>query len=594
VAVATAKVEAVLEKLESDTCFYAEHALKIVTKSGELIPLAEPRPGQMKVERAMQAQEEAGKPIRVIVLKARQTGVSTWVQAKIIQRITRRQYRRARVVAHDEETASHLFSIGSTMYSHLPAELKPPLQYGQRGRMMTFGERARYSQNMGPGYHSSLRVDTASDVTGGAGLTILDLHLSEVALWQDIDKKLTALLPAVPDIPDSMIVFESTARGFNEFREIWVQAENGESDFVTVFIGWQEEPSYSRAFASPEESERFAASVGHGDYGEAEPDLLADGCSLEQLHWRRQTIANVFRGDVERFKQEFPSNAVEAFLATGSRVFEPRHVQRIITSASAHKAVDGVLDSTNDKRFMGKAGALVIPGEPTFKRGRGPWKLWRDPVEHDKKRKDDEPPGRYVVAVDVSSGGEADDLAWHAIQVLDHRTREQVARYRSRVDLDVLARQCFLAAKYFNLAWLAVEITGGWGLPVARIVRRDFRYPFAYQRKKVDRMNYDRAEDRLGWDTNRVTKPLLIEHGVRLVRDGLDGIRDPETAKEMLTFVRDEKGRTGPERGSHDDLLLAWLIGQYVAQELPPRRDRGGSSTGGGSYWQPSNPVTGY
>jgi hypothetical protein len=584
VAVAEAKVERVLERLDSDTPYFAEHCLQITTREGEFIPLV-PRPGQLKVEAAMREQEEAGEPIRTIVCKARQTGVSTWGQGKMIQRTSRRQNRRARVVAHDDETATELFEIGQRMYVHLPEEFKPPLQYGQRGRMMMFGPRQRNSRATGPGFGSSLKVDTAADVTGGRGMTIHYLHLSEVAFWKDAWTKLLALLNAVPDVPDSMVLVESTANGFNDFKQLWDQAEKGGSAFKPVFIGWQEEPSYSMDFASPEERERFRESLGQGEFGEAEPHLVAEGVTLEQLHWRRWAIANKCGGSLDRFKQEFPSNAVEAFLATGSRVFEPRHVERILQACTSGEQRE--LRSEKDQTFVGKAGALTIPGDPVWKRRRSsPWTVWKEP------RKDSDPPDRYVVAADVSGGEGAEEASWHAIQVIDHRTREQCARYRSRVDLDVLARQVFLAARYFNDAWLAIEVTGGWGLPVARICRRDFRYAFMYQRKKVDRMHFDSAQDRLGWDTNRITRPLLIEHGVALVRDGQDGIRDSETAREMLTFVRDEKGRVGPERGSHDDLLMAWLIAQHVAQELPLRRQRATSTAT--VTWRPRDPVSGY
>src|SRR5207244_4012472 len=160
------------------------------------------------------------------------------------------------------ETAQNLFGMGQTIYNHLPAEIKPPLQSGQRGRFMLFGERQRYSSATGPGYDSSLRVDTAADVTGGRGLPIHYLQLSGFAFWKDPQAKLLALMTAVPNVPDSIVVIEATANGFNDFRDEWVRAEKGESDFEPVFIGWTEEPAYSRDFASPQEKERFAERVG--------------------------------------------------------------------------------------------------------------------------------------------------------------------------------------------------------------------------------------------------------------------------------------------------------------------------------------------
>jgi hypothetical protein len=579
VTVAPAKLERLLERLDSDSEFYAENCLRIVDRRGQLVPLTL-RPGPAKLEQALQAQRAAGKPMRAVVAKARQTGVSTWAMGKMLQHISRRENRKARVIAHDDETAQALFEIGSRMYTYLPEEVKPPLKYGQRGRVMEFGIRQRYSTETGPGFNSSLRVDTAGDVEGGRGQTFFDLHCSEAAFWKDMARKMLSLLSAVPDTPDTMVVVESSPNGFNEFKDFWDAAVAGENAFAAVFIAWYDEPSYTLSFASPEEEAEFAENVGLGPYGDAEADLRADGITLEQLNWRRWAIANKCGGSIERFKQEFPSNALEAFLATGSRVFEPRYVDAILRREKP--AVERcALDSENDKPFVGKAGALVIPGDPVLKPSKdGLWQVWERP---------ETPEDRYVVAVDVSGGemvdggavGDVllDKTAWHAIQVINHRTRKQAARYRSRIDYDKLARQAFLAATFWNRAWLAIEVTGGFGMPVARIVRRDFRYPFQYQRKKLDRAHFDSSQDRIGWDTNRITRPLIIENAVRLVRDGEDGINDEETAKEMLTFVRDEKGRAGAERGKFDDMLMAWMIAQYVAFELPPRVESKSTST---------------
>ncbi|RJQ08790.1 MAG: hypothetical protein C4558_07485 [Dehalococcoidia bacterium] len=600
--------------MRDDMLFLSRNALKIVNQRGELVPL-EAKPGQLKVEAAIERQQAAGKPPRVVVLKARRTGVSTWVQGRLVKDTTQKENRRGRVVAHDDDTGQELFRIGQTMYDHLPPEIKPPMKYGKHGQEMEFGERSRYSaQKTGPGYGSSLRVDTANDPEGGRGHNIHYLHLSELAFWKgDPAKKMTAVVNAVPDLVDTLIVIESTANGHNHFYRVVEAARKGESDFELVFIGWQEEPSYAMPFASETERERFEQSIGEAPFGEAEPALIEAGCTLEQLHWRRWAIANKCGGSVDTFKQEYPSNPDEAFLATGERVYDPILVQKIIERTKetdprnprkGEGPMRGSLDSQGDRCFIRGGIRLEVPGDPIFKPlspGRpNPWKVWVPPFKPDPENPEeaDKPEGRYVVAVDVS-GGESDgkdEPSWHSIVVLDHRTREQVAVYRSRVDFDVLARECYLAARWYNDAWLAIEVTGGYGRPVVRICRRDFVYPYLYRRKSYQRAGFERSEDKDGWDTNRITRPLLIEQGVKIVRMGMDGIRSATTASEMLTFVRDEKGRIGPDTGAHDDELMAWQIGQFVCQEMPLRRDRR-SSTGRvlTTYTtRPRNPRTGY
>lgn len=574
-----------LARLRRDAPFLGEKALRITTKRGELVPLVA-RPAQLKLQAALEAQRAAGRPRRAIVLKARQTGISTWTQALIAQDVFLRPRRHARVIAHDDETAGSLFGIARLMWEELPAEIRPREVAARRGKYLELVSR------------SSLKVDTARDWEGGRGMTIHDAHCSELAFWPQPEKKLLALKNAVPRDEDTLVVLESTANGHNYFKEEWDRAAAGESDYAPVFVAWFDEPDYRIEFPSAEERARFEESVGDGPFGEDEPRLLEAGLELEQLLWRRWCIANNCDGSLEKFRQEYPSSPEEAFIATGARVFSPLRVRAIIDRCGAAARPErGRLDAGSRRRFRTVAGVLDVPASPRWTPGGGGfWRVWEHPfVPSEEERAQGRVEGRYVIGVDVSQGQPdgAKEPAWHAIQVIDHRSRVQCAEYRSRVDLDVLAEHAYLAALWWNRAWLAVEVTGI-GLPVARIVQRDFRYPFLYVRRRLDRAMHDKLEDRLGWDTNRVTKPLLEEHAVRLVREGLDGVRSEGLAREMLTYVRDERGRTGPERGQFSDRLMAWMIAQYVALELPIRRDEGVKTGEAARFWTPRNKKTGY
>lgn len=599
---ATASADEVREALFDDTVFWAERFARIVNKSGELVPLA-PKPGQLKLDRALERQRADGLPMRAIVLKARQTGISTWTECKIMHRITQRKYRRALVVAHNKDAAAHLFGISDRIYVNLPSvrelALKPPCTNRRRGSYMYFGTDSRLQRNEGiVGLDSSLEVDTANEVQAGRGFTFTELHGSEVAMWPHVEK-LTALLAAVPDEPETMVVLESTAMGNNHFKRRWDQAVSGESGYVPVFIAWHDEEGYRVPFRTDEDREEFAATIGEGPWGEAEPRLVEEfGCTPEQLQWRRRSILDDHGGDLELFRQEYPASPEEAFMVSGKHVFSMTLVSRVLDRV---KQTDpeiaypdnpgpdlGEFKAENMVPRKVRSGMIEVPTGakwvPKAEAGHGSlypfWRVWEHP---DKGQVADEregivgrPMGRYVIAVDPSAGeeNETGDTAFHGVQVIDHRTRAQVAEYRSRIDPDLLAIQVYLAAQHWNKAIIAIEKTGGYGLSMLRRIWRDYGYPLVYRQKTLDKAKDTQFEDRMGWDTNRSTKALL-EDGLReLLREMPEAFRSRILALELTTYIKDERGKTGPEPDAFADLLMSFAIAQQVAQEWVVPRDR--------------------
>jgi hypothetical protein len=584
------------ERLRYDTPFYARHALKIVNAEQKLVPL-EARAAQLRFDGVLERQRREGRPLRAIVLKARKLGFSTWTMAKMVERATQTANHKAVVVAHDLDTSGELFEIARVMYGNLPddehLQLRPEVRYSQKSKLLSFGTGSREFRQTGDlGLNSSILVDTASTIESGRGFTYNSMHLSEIAFWVDSKRKLISLQNAVPDDPGTMIVLESTANGHNHFKNLWDQAEAGRSDYEPIFFAWFEHPDYTRPFANEQERRRFEDQIGEGEYGATEHDLMdRHGCTIEQLHWRRWAIENRTQGDLQAFQQEYPATPEEAFLSSGDRVFSTVILSKLLeeTAVSDPKIVSdenpgpqrGSIEPGDTIMRKGQHGMVEAPLDPTWKPGRGYWKVWHWP----------EPDGQYCIGVDVSGGERSDetaDPAWHAIEVIDHRTREQMAEYVSRTDEDLLARHAYLAGLLYNQAWIAVEITGGWGMPVARTIWQDFRYPLTYTRAQHDR-RMERSKDRLGWNTGPDTKPILIANAKELLR-GNHGINSRELVQEMLSYViLNERGKVGPSPGSQSDRLIAWMIAQQIANEKPLRKgklssDKSGSRTR--SYYQ--------
>jgi hypothetical protein len=598
----------VAERLERDTPFYAKHLLKIADKRGQVIPFEFSR-AQIALDRALEEQRAKNYPMRAIILKARQIGFSTAVQGKLIQRCTTRPNYNVVVVAHDRDTGAKLYRIGRRMYDNLPDDphWKPGLPGQRRGRELHFLNK----HNNFP--DSVYLVDTAGEFKAGRGGTYQAVHASEAAFWDDLVTKLTALKNAVPDHPESMFIIESTANGHNDFKGLWDDAEEGINDYIPFFWPWWKEEQYSRPFDNDDEKARFrVGDTSQSRFAEGEEELFDPGpidtmtgkncpLTLEQLNWRRKTIANESSGKLEQFQQEYPATPQEAFVASARQAFDANLMRGVLIKTritdprdpspdSPGPAVGKLISTNESRRALPTGDEILVPGAAKFVPAsdldtgeQSNWKFWVPP---DKPYTD-----QAVIGVDVSGGQievEGSAPAYHAIEVIDHSTREQLAEYRSRIDPGLLAEQIYLACLLFNKPWCAIETTGSWGVGPAMRMWKGYRYPFMYFRQSVGK-KMDRQENSLGWDTSVRTKPLLIQHVTDLLREDSHGIKSFGLAMEMSTLVRLPNGKVEPERGKFSDRFMAWAIAQYVAQTTPVKRNFSAPRPD-----RPRDPITGW
>jgi hypothetical protein len=204
------------------------------------------------------------------------------------------------------------------------------------------------------------------------------------------------------------------------------------------------------------------------------------------------------------------------------------------------------------------------------------WRLWQAPQPEARVDGKVVPAGQYIVVNDPMSGEENEgELAEHAICVIDHRTLRTVAEYRSRDDPDQVALECLKIALHFNRALIAIERTGGWGMPIIARLSRTYRYPRMFEMEVPDERHVKHL-DKLGWSTDTRTKPMLIARGQELLRDEelADIFNSRTVLQQMLTYIYDDRGRSKPEPKKLADALMAWLIAQRVAEMTPLRPDR--------------------
>lgn len=191
----------------------------------------------------------------------------------------------------------------------------------------------------------------------------------------------------------------------------------------------------------------------------------------------------------------------------------------------------------------------------------GPLTMWKRPVRKDRDGTKDH---RYVIGVDSSSGRGED---WTAMQVVDVDTYEQVAELQVKLPPNEAAEHAYRLGRIYNDALIVCETTGGWGFAVDQKLR-ELRYPRPYTRRVIDRLA-KQFTDRLGFDTNKSTRPLILSELEEAVRERSLGIYSLRLMQELGSFVWTERGKAEAQPGAHDDLVMAMALAVYVAGTLP-------------------------
>jgi len=207
-----------------------------------------------------------------------------------------------------------------------------------------------------------------------------------------------------------------------------------------------------------------------------------------------------------------------------------------------------------------KKGIKILPGT-------GPLAVYRKPVKP--RQRDDgtmTDAHRYVMGIDVSSGGSQD---FSAICVVDVEDWALAARYQGKTSPTELAEEVYRIGRVYNNALAVPEITGGWGFTVEQELKR-YRYPNVYTRRILDRLS-KKWTDRTGWDTTVKTRAHMLDTLDRVLREGEFEMEDLPTVNELATFIRNKDKGWKPEAqpGCHDDIVMALAIAVTVAADMP-------------------------
>jgi hypothetical protein len=383
----------------------AREWLRIRNKVGENVPL-EPNDVQREYERR--------RGERNLVLKARQMGISTWVTGRLFTKTITQPGTLTVQVAHTQEAAESLFRMVHRFRQHLPERLK-------NGVLKT--SRSSVRQMIFPALDSEYRVESAAARNAGRGLTITNLHCSEVARWTgDAAETLQGLRAAMP--PHGELVLESTPMGAGGcFWNEWQEAES--TGMVRHFYPWWWEKSY----VGPAVCETTLTDI--------ERRLMSSHqLTHAQIGFRRQLIAN-FRGLA---KQEYIEDANECFLSSGECVFEVEEIMK------------------RERELQ----------EPVNTRLNGQLLTWYPAIAG----------RRYLAAVDPAGGGSEGDYS--AVQVLDIDTGMQCAELMARMGGYELANEVAKLATEYNHALVVVE-RNNMGSALLAYLSMVFRYTNIYE-----------------------------------------------------------------------------------------------------------------
>jgi hypothetical protein len=279
-----------LERVFGSLPLFAANFLHIRTKSGRI--------EYFDFNRAQEYLQKTGK-VRALILKGRQQGCSTYVQARYFHKVITQQGKKAFILTHEAEATKNLFDMTKRYYDSLPA--------GIASKSDAANAKELYFKALNSGYS----VGTAGNKAVGRSQTIQLMHASEVGYYPHAEDHAKGILQAVSNEPGTEIIMESTANGIgNYFYNMWTAAVGGQSDFQAIFIPWFWQAEYT---AEPREQDVLSLT----DDEQALLDQHAkDGLTTKHLYWRRRKLlefSNDYDTAKELFSVEYPMTALDAF-----------------------------------------------------------------------------------------------------------------------------------------------------------------------------------------------------------------------------------------------------------------------------------------
>lgn len=480
--------------------------------------------------------------VRIIVLKARQMGLSTAIEAVLFAMAFLVDHFRSLIVSHEMDSSQHILSMCDTYWRTFPFRDFYTTRYAGRKELQWVET------------HSGIRVDTAGGKGVGRSQTLTALHASEVAFWPNPEELVNGLRQSIPSFGTTAIFYESTANGVgNWFHRTWKEATAGRNELAAKFYPWWQHPEYTAAYIGVGEAQKYGLD---GDNLTPEEKVLRGmGIDDARLVWRRYAIKNLCGGDINKFHQEYPSTPDEAFISTGRNVFP---LQRLLAHYRPQLGVRGRL------AVLGGRIKFIECGEHEG----GVLRVFSYPSS-------DEDWGVYIVGADPTHTATGD---YACAQVLNRRTLEQVAVYRRKCDPITFAQDLKLIGSWYNTALIVPEKEGPGYATVGHLVGNN--YPKVWQSERVDSTR-GKGSGPYGWNTTKQSKHLAVSNLLKCVVDDVAEVgghsyglvvHDDMTLAEMRDYVSSPTGDgyENSDGSEYDDGVMAMATAVTVHFIEPP------------------------
>lgn len=507
-------------------------------------------PIQSIVNAAWEEQLSTQGYVRLVIIKPRQPGMSTYTQARCFHKTTFTRNFSTLLLALDEDSTRSIFEMSRFYYDNLDPRIKPMIRYSTK-KELVFENPDDNTRGRYPGLNSRMNFQSSSRVQVGTGTTRHAIHISEASKFDsNVTTHLEAsLMPTLHRFPGTMLINESTAFvGGEWFRGACDRARSGGTDFRLVFIPWYMHPEYRLKLDKGEKlrldkEEQFLVKL--AKRGQPEDRVPPMDISLEQLKWRRMVRANLYIP--ESFDQEYPYSYESAWVTYDVNVFDRRKLYAIRDKLCPPERFASI-------RPDGKI--LTVDNQRMDEDGKGYFAIWKEPEKGHK----------YDIGVDTSAGLDGGD--WTVAEVMDRVSHEQVAEYRFRVDGIALADELNILGHFYNTAQIGIEMANT-GFAVNAGLQRH-GYPYLYIWRHRERA-YPTLSTYTGWKTQRDSKGYMISNLIAwFIRDQFT-IHSQVLWNELYNYIRMPGGDDYYDRyraaTGHDDCVMAWGIAMIISDD---------------------------
>ena len=576
-------------RIRYDFPFWAAFYVYIKCKGGgEDVLFHLNRPQRRLVER-LEKMREARKPIRLILLKARQWGGSTCIQIYFAWlQLVHNVGLNSLIVGHVKDASTEVKDMFDRMLKAYPVGMlyKQGEMYDDNEPKLIGVGGAQNIQRI-PQRNCKIKIGTAEKPDSARGGDYNLVHCTEVGLWKTTEGKtpqqiVRSACSGILLRPNTAIVYESTANGTGNFFQIeYDAAKAGQSQFDFLFISWFEIEQYA---APVDDIVEFATSLwknrnnkntnsNREESGQYLWWLWEQGATLEAIWWYIQERAKYTdHGDMA---SEYPSDDVEAFVHSGARVFDKYKVEALKKTCKPPKYI-------GDIYAKGDEGEDALVRLRFNEDAQGQLWVWSLPDIDAEEIVTD----RYLTVVDI--GGRSNKADYSVIVVFDRLNQMDggkptvVAQWYGHIDMDLLAWKAAQIAAFYDNSLLVIEsntlethdkerqVDGDQSAYILNQIKDVYLH--LYERAQSDEEIRDQAPKKYGFHTNLATKPKIISTLIKVIRDGLYVERDVRCLDEYRTYEKKKNGGWGAITGKHDDLLMTRAIGLHICfyeMEIP-------------------------